>query len=148
MKKIIIGTLALIALSITAFAGGNKADKKLLNDLAMTLKNSTHVERSSISGYDKSTFNFNGKTTSVYYDQADGELMGFCIRITESELPQAALEAMKKKYSGWKLADAIMFIDKYANVKFYTQVKKGEKNIALELTLNGRVSFYQTMLPE
>ena len=30
MKKMIFGTLLLVALSIASFAGGNKADKKLL----------------------------------------------------------------------------------------------------------------------
>ena len=148
MKKIIIGTLVLIALIITAFAGGNKADKKLLDDLAMTLKNSTQVVHSSTVDYTKATFSFNGKTTSVYYDQIDGELIGFTIRITESELPQAALETMKKKYSDWTLVDAIMFIDKDANVNFFTEVKKDKTNLALRLSLNGHVSIYNRMPAE
>lgn len=148
MKKIIFGTLLLIALSITAFADGSKADKKLLSDLTMALKNSTQVQQSSTANYTRSTFSFNGKTTSVYYDQADGELIGFSIRITESELPQAAVETMKKKYSNWKLVDAIMFIDKGANVKFYTQVKKDKKNLALQLSANGHVNIYQQMFSE
>jgi hypothetical protein len=114
----------------------------------MTLKNSTQVVHSSTADYTKATFSFNGKTTSVYYDQIDGELIGFTIRITESELPQAALETMKKKYSDWVLADAIMFIDKDANVTYYTQVKKDKKNIALKLSLNGHVSFYRPMPSE
>jgi hypothetical protein len=148
MKKMIFGTLLLVALSIASFAGGNKADKKLLSDLTMTLKSATQVVQSSTADYTQATFNFNGKTTSVYYDQVDGELIGFSIRITESELPQAAVETMKKKYSDWTLADAIMFIDKDANVRYYTQVKKDKKNIALELSLDGHVSFYHTMLQE
>ena len=148
MKKMIFGTLLLVALSIASFAGGSKADKKLLSDLTMTLKNSTQVVHSSTADYTKATFSFNGKTTSVYYDQIDGELIGFTIRITESELPQAALETMKKKYSDWTLADAIMFIDKDANITYYTQLKKDKKNIALQLSPNGHVSFYNTMPSE
>ena len=103
---------------------------------------------SSTADHTKATFSFNGKTTSVYYDQVDNELIGFTIRITESELPQAALETMKKKYSDWTLADAIMFIDKDANITYYTQVKKGKKNIALQLSLNGHVRFYRPMQSE
>ena len=148
MKKIIFGTLLLVALSIAAFADGSKADKKLLSDLTMTLKNSTQVLHSSIADYTKATFSFNGKTTSVFYDQVDGELIGFSTRITESELPQAALETMKKKYSDWTLVDAIMFIDKDANVNFFTQVKKDETNLALRLSLNGHVSIYNRMPAE
>ena len=144
----IFGTLVLVALSIAAFADGSKADKKLLSDLAMTLKNATNVSHSSTADYTKSTFSFNGKTTSVYYSQVDGELIGFSIRITENELPQAALETMKKKYSNWTLVDAIMFIDKDANVKFYTQVKKDKRNLALELSANGHVNIYQQMFIE
>jgi len=148
MKKMIFGTLLLVALSIASFAGGSKADKKLLSDLTMTLKNSTQVVHSSTTDYTKATFSFNGKTTSVFYDQADGELIGFSTRITESELPQAALETMKKKYSDWTLVDAIMFIDKDANVNFFTQVKKDETNLALRLSLNGHVSIYNRMPAE
>jgi len=148
MKKMLLATLLLVTLSLVSFAGGNKADKKLLDDLAMTLKNSTQVVHSSTVDYTKATFSFNGKTTSVYYNQVDGELIGFTIRITESELPQAALETMKKKYSDWTLADAIMFIDKDANITYYTQVKKDKKNIALQLSLNGHVSFYRRMPSE
>ena len=144
----LLATLSLVALSLASFAGGNKVDKKLLNDLAMTLKNSTQVVHSSTVDYTKATFSFNGKTTSVYYDQIDGELIGFTIRITESELPQAALETMKKKYSDWTLVDAIMFIDKDANVNFFTQVKKDETNLALRLSLNGHVSIYNRMPAE
>ena len=148
MKKLIFGTLLLVTLSIASFAGGNKADKKLLSDLARTLKNSTQVIHPSTADYAQATFNFNGKATSVFYDQVDGELIGFRIPITESELPQAALETMKKKYGDWTLVDAIMFIDKDANVNYYTQVKKDKKNIALQLSLNGHVSFYRRMLSE
>ena len=114
----------------------------------MAFKNSTQVVHSSTADYTRSTFSFNGKSTSVYYDQVDNKLVGFSIRITESELPQAALETMKKKYSDWTMVDAIMFIDKDANVKYYTQVKKDKKNIALQLSLNGHVSFFNKIPSE
>jgi hypothetical protein len=114
----------------------------------MTLKNSTQVVHSSTADYTKATFSFNGKATSVFYDLVDGELIGFIIRITESELPQAALETMKKKYSDWTLTEAVMFIDKDANVNYYTQVKKDKKNIALQSSSNGHVSFYNRIPSE
>jgi len=148
MKKMIFGTFLLVALSIASFAAGSKADKKLLSDLTMTLKNSTQVAHSITDNYTKATFSFNGKTTSVFHDQADGELIGFSIRITESELPQTALESVKRKYSDWTLVDAIMFIDKNANVNYYTQVKKDKQNIALQLSSNGHVSFYNRIPSE
>jgi hypothetical protein len=148
MKKTIFGTLVLIAFSITSFAGGNKADKKLLSDLTMALKNSTEVQHSSTDAYTRATFSFNGKTTSVYYDQFDSKLIGFSIRITESELPQAALETLKKKYSNWTVVDAIIFIDGDANVKYYAQVKKDKKNLALQLSANGHVDVYHQMFTE
>ena len=147
MKKTIFGTLVLIAFSITSFAGGNKADKKLLSDLTMALKNSTEVQHSSTDAYTRATFSFNGKTTSAYYD-VDYELIGFSIRIKESELLQAALETMKKKYSNWTVVDAIIFIDGNANVKYYAQVKKDKKNLALQLSANGHVNIYQQMFTE
>jgi hypothetical protein len=114
----------------------------------MTLKNSTQVVHSSTGDYNRAAFSFNSKTVAAYYSQADNEFIGFSTRITESELPQAALETMKKKYSDWTLVDAIMFIDKDANVSYYTQLRKDKKNIALQLSLNGHVSFYNRMPSE
>ncbi|HEY6974890.1 MAG TPA: hypothetical protein VH396_01300, partial [Chitinophagaceae bacterium] len=80
MKKIILATL-LVALSIASFAGGNKADKKLLSDLQTALKYSSQVQWNSTSNYNRATFSFNGKAVSAYYDLSDNSLIGFGIRL-------------------------------------------------------------------
>src|SRR4030095_12438483 len=83
MKKIILATL-LVALSIASFAGGNKADKKLLSDLQTALKYSAQVQWNSTSDYNRATFSFNGKPVSAYYDLSDNSLIGFGFRLSET----------------------------------------------------------------
>src|SRR4051812_9920551 len=99
MKKI-FATLLLVALSIASFAGGNEADKKLLSDLTMALKNSTQVVHSSTADYNKATFSFNGKKVSAFYSLEDNSLIGFSIRLVGNDLPQDIVNAVQKKYNG------------------------------------------------
>ncbi|HXL56342.1 MAG TPA: hypothetical protein VN958_08805, partial [Chitinophagaceae bacterium] len=106
MKKIILAT-TLVALSLVSFAGGKSNDKKLLADLQTALKNSTAVQRSGTSDYDRATFGFNGKTVSAFYRLEDNSLIGFSIHVVGNDLPQDISNAIQKKYSNWKIVDAI-----------------------------------------
>ena len=141
MKKLILATI-LVALSFASFAGGKKEDKKLLADLQATLKASTQVQWTNKNEYNKATFNFNGKTVSAFYD--DNGLIGFSIQTPPTELPQQVSEAISKKYSGWKVVDAILFIDQYANTNYFAQVQKGKINLAIKIA-NGRAFIYDRM---
>jgi hypothetical protein len=146
MKKTIFATL-LVALSITSFAGGNKADKKLLSDLQSTLKNSSQVKWNSTNNYNQATFNFNGKPVSAFYDLNDNSLIGFGIHFPQSELPKEVTDAIQKKYSEWSIVDAMLFIDEYGYINYFAQVRKGKNNLALKVS-NGRASIYTRMLSE
>jgi len=148
MKKIIFATFLLVALSIASFAGGNEADKKLLSDLTMALKNSTQVARSSTADYTKATYSFNGKTVSAFYSPEDNSLIGFSIHVVGNDLPQDIVNAIQKKYNGWKIIDAIYFIDKNANGNYFAQVQKGKSNLALKVYANGKVGIYRRMPSE
>src|SRR4051812_9763760 len=130
MRKIILATLS-VALSIASFAGGNKADKKLLSDLQSTLRNSAHVQWSSTNNYNRATFNFNGKPVSAFYDLDNNSLIGFTIRFAQDELPAEITDALKKKYSDWSIVDALLFIDEYGYVNYFAQVHKGKIDLAL-----------------
>src|SRR5689334_8647507 len=110
MKKIILATL-LVALSIASFAGGNKADKKLLSDLQTTLNNSTQVQWNTTNDYNRATFSFNGKAVSAYYDLNDNSLIGFGFQLSESDLPKEVTDAIHKKYSDWSIVTGLLFID-------------------------------------
>lgn len=141
MKKIILATI-LVALSFASFAGGNKENKKLLADLQATLKTSTQVQWTNKNDFNKGTFNFNGKTVSAFFD--DNGLIGFSIQTPVSELPQQVADAINKRYSGWKVVDAILFIDEYANTNYFAQVQKGKINLAIKIA-NGKAFIFDRM---
>jgi hypothetical protein len=143
MKKTILATTLLVALSTASFAGKKDVDKKLLNDLTTTFNNS-FVRWMSKADYTQATFNFNGKAASAYYDPSN-ELIGFGIHFTEADLPQFISDAIKKKYADWSITDAMIFIDESGYVNYFAQVNKNKANLALKITPDGEVSIYSKM---
>src|SRR5438045_7051836 len=103
MKKTILATALLVALTTAAFAGEKDVDKKLLNDLTTALKKSTEGNWTDKTNYTQFTFNFNGKTAGAYYDPNSNELLGFGIHFTQGDLPQFISDAIKKKYTDWSI---------------------------------------------
>jgi len=144
MKKLILAAL-LVAFSIFAFAGGSETDKKLLSDLQAAMKVSTSVNWSNSDVYSKGTFSFNGKTVSAYLDAETNALIGFSIHLTGADFPQDAVNAIQKKYPGWKITDAIYFVDSNANGNYFAQVEKRNSKLALKVTNSGKVSIFNKM---
>jgi hypothetical protein len=144
MKKLMLATL-LVAISIFGFAGGHDADKKLLGDLQAAMKASTSVKWSTTDAYSKGTFSFNNQTVSEYIDVESGNLIGFSIHLAGADFPQDAVNAIQKKFSGWKITDAIYFIDSNANGNYFAQVEKSKNKLALKVTASGNVSIYNKM---
>src|SRR4051812_48499330 len=101
MKKTILATALLVALSTAAFAAEKDVDKKLLSDLTTALKKSTEGNWTGKAEYTQFTFSFNGKTAAAYYDLNSNELLGFGIHFTQTDLPQFIPDAIKKKYNEW-----------------------------------------------
>src|SRR5438552_11260852 len=144
MKKIILATTLLVALSTLSFASG-KEDQKLFSDLQTALKNSTTVKWSSTSNYNQATYSFNGKTVSAFYGLDDNSLIGFSIHVVGNDLPQDIVNAVQKKYKDWKIVDAIYFIDSNANGNYFVQAQKGKSNLALKVYANGHISIFDRM---
>lgn len=141
MKKIILATALFAVLSSASFAAGNKEEKKLLNQLSETFKSSSQVQWTTYANHKSGAFSFNGKPVMACYGTEENEFVGFSIPVNETELPGAALDNISKKFSGWKIANAIMLINAVADVKYYVQVSNGKKSYALDVT-NGRAQIY------
>src|SRR5215831_4816843 len=131
MKKLIFATLFAV-FTVFAFAGGNDADKKLLSDLQTAMKASTSVKWSTTDNYSKGTFAFNGKTVSGFYNPETNDLIGYSIHLTGTDFPQDAVNAIQKKYSDWKITDAIYFVDGNANGNYFAQIEKGKSKLAVK----------------
>ncbi len=145
MKKIILATALLVALSTASFAGGNR-DAKLLYDLQIALNYSPQLQWTSTNDYSQASFSFNGKRVSAYYF-TDNTLIGFGIRATQSELPKEMSDAISKKYGNWTIIDAMWFIEANGDVCHYVQVRKGKTNLALRIA-NGRAYIFSRMFPK
>jgi hypothetical protein len=141
MKKLILAA-TFVAISVFAFAGGSEADKKLLSDLQTAMKTSTSVKWSSTDNFSKGTFAFNGKTVSAFYDAETSALIGYSIHLTGTDFPQDAVNAIQKRYSNWKITDAIYFVDANANGNYFAQVEKGTTKLALKVTASGKVMIF------
>jgi hypothetical protein len=138
MKKIITAMLLTVVCS-AAFAGGK--DLELLGNLNTALKNSKQVTWSATETHNRAAFAFNNQTVTAYYDLEDDALVGYSIRLTIADLPKTSQEAIAKKYPGWQIVEAIMFIDSYGRTNHFVQAQKGKKNIALKVN-DDKVSFF------
>ena len=82
MKKILLAATILVAITTSAFADGKKANTKLLSDLSTALKSVNESSWKTTDTYKKTTFSFNGKSTSAYINAETGGLIGFSIAIS------------------------------------------------------------------
>ncbi len=144
MKKTILFATLLVALCAAAFAGDNNADKKLSENLKKALYTSSSVQWSTGHGYKKGTFSFNGKPVAACYGE-DDNLIGFSIPISTNDLPALITEGIAKKYSDWNITETILFVDYAGNTNYFARVKKGKKDIALKISLNGKASVYDNI---
>jgi hypothetical protein len=145
MKKILLAATILVAITTSAFADGKNANTKLLSDLSTALKSVNESSWKTTDTYKRTTFLFNGKSTSAYINAESGDLIGFSIAISADALPEGAMENISKKFQGWQVANSIMFIDASGNTDYYVQVAKNSKNLALKVYPNGKVGIYANM---
>jgi len=145
MKKILLAATILVAITTSAFADGKKSNAKLLNDLSTALKSVNESSWKTTDAYKKTTFSFNGKSTSAYVNTETGDLIGFGIAISADALPEGTMENISKKFQGWQVTNSIMFIDASGNTDYYVQVAKNSKSLALKVYTNGKVGIYAQM---
>jgi hypothetical protein len=145
MKKFLLAATLLIAITSAAFAGGKKANAKLLSDLQTALKTVNESAWQTKEFYKKATFTVNGTNAYAYVDAETGNLIGFGIAISADALPEGTQENLTKKYQGWQVSNSIMFIEESGNIAYYTQVAKGKNNLALKVSPKGKLSIYARM---
>ncbi len=143
MKKLIIASIALVALTATCFAGTNEVLFKNLKNAVNSVKSATTW--TSAGSYKKAEFNFSGKEVKVYLDADNDGLIGFSVKIGLDELPAGTTDDVQKKFSGWAITDKIMFIDEFGKSNYYVQVTKDDRSIALIATPRGKVHIFSQM---
>ena len=145
MKKIFLAATLIVAIASAAFADGKKADAKFLSDLKASLKGVNETAWKTTEFYKKTSFSVNGKTVNAYLDADNGSLVGFAIGIDKASLPEGANEDIAKKFEGWQVTNAIMFIEPDGKIKYFAQVNKGKNSLALSVSQKGKANIYARM---
>jgi hypothetical protein len=148
MKNIILAATLLVALSSATFAKEKNMDPKLYRDLSATLENSRQICWINKPLYKQAMFSFNDQTACAFYSANDNEFIGFGILSETTDLPEIVTNAIKNKYGDWQIVDAMMFIDKDGYINYFAQVKKNNKDLAIKITPNGRLSVYASVPSE
>lgn len=142
MKKVLLATIVMVALTTAAYAGGNNA---LFSNLKNAMKSASNITWSQTNLYKKGSFEFNGKPTTVFYDTENGDLIGFSIKIGLDELPAGTEKNIEKKFPGWIIADRILFTDADGRSHYFTAVTNGKSTLALSVLPNGKAHIYSQM---
>lgn len=142
MKKFLMATALIVAMTSAAFADGKKSDVKMLNDLKTALKTVNESAWTTKDFFKKTTFSLNGKQASAFVDNETNDLIGFSMGIDESSLPEGGKESVAKKFQDWKMINPIMFLDANGNIRYFVQVVKNGKSLALNITPNGKAFIY------
>ncbi len=141
MKKIILVTLLFVATISSAFADG-KSNAKLLKELKLALKSVSESEWVTQNTFQKTSFQFNGKTTRAYVDLVSKSLIGFSITLDEKDLPVGTKENVEKKFKGWNMINPIMFITSDGEINYFVQIVKKGKSFALYVSPKGKVNIH------
>jgi len=149
MKKIVLATALLVAFSISSFANEDKSYKKLYNDLIVAFTSASNaqptIKWSTTDNYRKAAFVFKGESVSAYFDIENDDLIGFGHPLAADDLPVEALANIQKKYEGWTLGAATMFLYGDGRINYYVNANKGKKSIILAITRRGQVSMFSKM---
>ena len=141
MKKAFLAALLVVAFSSAALADGKN---KMLDDLKTALQ-SSHAVLQTTESYKKATFMFNSKSVSAYFNPESEELIGFGVAISTNDLPQGTMENISKKYQGWTVSEAILFINADGTSAYFARVDKGKHSVALSVSDKGKLSIYAQM---
>ena len=137
MKKIILATTIVVAFTATSFAKG--IDPISVEELTNAVKNKCDVQWTKTDKYSQASFHFKGKDVCAFYDLEDESLIGFSIPLNKADFSPSFVRAIKQKYVGWTVVDAIMFIDAKGASNYFYLLQKDSNNLVVKAGRNGRV---------
>ena len=104
--------------------------------------------------FDEADFIKDGQAMSAFYDE-DANLVGTATTKTFEDLPEQAQEYINKKYSDYNIGAVIFYDDNEQNQRnmelynlqidadsYFVELKKDNKEIVVQVTENGDVSYY------
>ncbi|TDH27798.1 hypothetical protein EXU57_04820 [Segetibacter sp. 3557_3] len=143
MKKLL--STALIALFVisSSFAGTTtNVNRKVTQSFEWDFKGVQDVQWTTTDAYAIASFVQNNKGTKAYYSH-DGELIGCASAVNLEELSSAAKRSFAKKYSNYKITEAIKF-EKTEGSAYFISAEKDSEKLILQVD-NGHVSVYKKL---
>ena len=108
--------------------------------------------------FDVATFDKGGQQMKAYFDN-DGEMVGTSIQTNLKALPIKAQLEIAKKYGDYSVTDAILYDDNNEQISdiilygtqmessdnYFVELKKDDRKVILEVSPEGRVSFFKEL---
>ena len=138
MKKIILTITFIAALIAVTYAEGINTDVVALNIFKVLINNYGKAKWAHTGGYNKSSVMFNGHKISVYYI-AEYSLVGLSYRLNENDLPEDILKSIKKRFTNFIIADALIFMDSDGHITYYAIVKNSKRYTAIKISSGCRL---------
>ena len=139
MKKMIM-TLAIAISTLSAFAGEEDVDPKVLNAFKTEFTTAKEVEWTTGSNYYKAAFIYNEKHVFAYYNM-DGELLGLTRYISPVYLPISLQSNLKKNYADYWISD-LFEVAKVSGTGYYITLENADAKIILKSS-GGEWSVYE-----
>lgn len=130
MKKMIL-VLAVIVSAMSAFAGDEKVNAKVL-EAFQTEFNAKNVNWTAGENYFKAEFVFNNQRVQAFYS-VEGELMGLTRYITLPDLPLSLQANLKKNYSDYWISD-VFEVSKSDATGYYITLEDADTRLVMKST--------------
>ena len=149
MKKTVLATAVLLAVSISSFANGNDDYKKLFNDFTNAFEKASNVQSPvqwvTTENYKRAAFLFKGKSVFAYFKAENDDLIGFSRPLSVNDLPENALTNIQNRYGDWAITEVTIFLYADGHVRYYAGAIKGKNNIVFEITTKGQIGIFSKM---
>ncbi|MCW3116703.1 MAG: hypothetical protein JWM28_785 [Chitinophagaceae bacterium] len=139
MKKLIIAATMFVSLS--AFAGREKVNEKVLSAFNTEFANAQEVEWTISAGYFKASFGMNGQRVFAFYNK-DGDLMGLTRNIPSSQLPVRLQAGLNKNYKSFWISD-LFEVSNTDGTSYYVTLENGDNKIVLKSSAGNDWSTYK-----
>jgi hypothetical protein len=144
-KKLFVVAIATTCFTASAFAGGDDANAKAINNLKKEYSDAKNVQWNVTDDYIKATFKWNKQDLTVIYTK-DGETFAESRLITPNNLPLKAQQHLDKNYSDYRIAEAIEFSSEETGLCYYVSVTKGDTKKILQISPQGNISTFRPSL--
>jgi hypothetical protein len=131
MKKGIMALVIMLTMgSISAFAGDEIVNEKVLNAFKQDFSNVMEVRWTECADYYKAEFAFNNQQLSAFYNTS-GELIGISRYLTSTDLPLNLLINLKKDYLQYWITD-LFEVGNKDGTSYYITLEDADTKIMLK----------------